>query len=185
MSQSVINWTRVMRLKPSRREFLSDRSGATAVEFALVAPLLLLILLAILDVSLMFFASVNLDGAAIDAARRIRTGQSQTTGDAETDFSSALCGKLNSIISCGSVIYDARTFSSYSNVTVDIQYDPATGDPVTYGFTVGGSNDIVVVRTMYWWSFHAPMIGMFFETTPGSNKRLLVSNVVFQSEPYE
>jgi len=167
------------------RRFKRADGGATAIEFALVAPLLVIILMGILEVSLMFFAAVNLDGAAIDAARRIRTGQSQSTGLPESDFSTALCAKLNAIISCGSVYYDARTVSNYSSVTVGVEVDPDTGEPITYGFSVGGSGDIVVVRTMYYWTFYTPLIGSFFETVPGTSKRLLTSTVVFQSEPYE
>jgi len=45
--------------------FKQSDAGATAVEFALVGPIFLLLMFAIFEVSLMFFAAVNLDGAAI------------------------------------------------------------------------------------------------------------------------
>lgn len=165
--------------------FKRSCAGATAVEFALLAPVLMYLLMGIVEISLMFFAAVNIDGAAIDAARRIRTGQAQTTGDAESDFSSAFCAALSGTIPCGSVFYDVRTVASFSSISLTTEIDPDTGEPITYGFTAGASNDITVVRAMYFWSFATPFIGQFFETVDGSNQRLLISTVVFQIEPYE
>ena len=167
------------------RLFKRSESGATAVEFALIAPVLVLIFMAIIELSIMFFVSVNIDGAAIEAARRIRTGQTQSSGDPETDFTSTLCANLNSMISCGNVYYDSRVMGAYSAVSLGIEYDPDTGEPITYGFNAGGSGDILVVRVMYSWSINTPLIGSIFETTPGTNKRLLMTTSVFQSEPYE
>jgi Flp pilus assembly protein TadG len=159
--------------------------GATAVEFALVAPIFLLIIFAIFEVSLMFFASVNLDGAAIEAARRIRTGQSQHSADPLVDFKSSLCSQLDTMINCNALFYDARVMNTYSSISLATEYDPVTGEPITYGFSAGTSGDIVVVRLMYTWTINTPMVGAFFENTPGTSKRLLASTVVFQNEPYE
>jgi len=167
------------------RTFKPAEDGATAVEFALVAPLLIFIFMAIIEVSLMFFASVNLEGAAIDAARRIRTGQTQVSGDPETDFTTALCDKLDSMIDCDLVYYDSRTMADYASISLTIEYDPDTGEPITYGFDPGSSGDIIVVRAIYAWTISTPAISVFFETAPGTNKRMLSSTVVFKNEPYE
>lgn len=167
------------------RRFIGAQKGGTAVEFALISPLLFFFFMAIIEVSLMFFAAVNLDGAAIDAARRIRTGQAQQSGNPEADFASALCAHVDSLINCGAVYYDSRTVSSYTSISLAVEYDPITKEPITYGFATGGSRDIVVVRVMYSWTINTPMIATFFETTPGTNKRMLSSTVVFQNEPYE
>jgi len=177
-------------LLPHRRFLTFDRfkrsdDGATALEFALISPLLVFMFMAIIEVSLMFFASVNMDSAAMEAARRIRTGQTQGTADPEADFVSTLCNKLDSLITCGALQYDARMVSSYSSIALGITYDPITGEPITYGFSTGGSGDIVVIRIMYSWTINTPTIAMFFETNPGTNQRLLSSTVVFQNEPYE
>lgn len=167
------------------RRFKQSQDGVTAVEFALVAPMLIFIFMAIIEVSLMFFVSVNLDGAAIDAARRIRTGQTQVSADPEVDFTTALCARLDTMVDCNAVYYDARTVSSYASISLSIDYDPDTGEPITYGFNAGGSGDIIVVRVMYSWNISTPTIAVFFETTPGTNNRLLSSTVVFKNEPYE
>lgn len=167
------------------KRFKKSTRGATAVEFALVAPVLVFVLMAIVEVSMMTFAAISLDGSAIDVARRIRTGQAQASGDAMADFSNSLCSQLDSMLTCGSLFYDARIMTNYSSISLATEYDPDTDEPIVYGFSAGTSGDIVVVRVMYWWTINTPMISIFFETAPGTNKRLLASTVVFQNEPYE
>lgn len=167
------------------QRFQRSNNGIVAIEFALVAPVLIFVLMAIVEVSMMTFAAINLDGAAIDVARRIRTGQAQASGDAMGDFSTAMCSHLGSTLNCGALLYDARIMTNYGSITLNTEYDPATGEPIVYGFSAGTSGDIIVVRVMYWWTINTPMISIFFETAPGTNKRLLTTTVVFQNEPYE
>jgi len=166
------------------RCFICHDCGATAVEFALIAPILIFLFMAILEVSVMFFATTNIDGAAIEAARLIRTGQNQSSADPASNFSTSLCDNLSSIISCGSLFHDVRTVTTFSSVSLDTEIDPDTGEPVVYGFSSGGAGDIVVVRVMYYWDFVTPFIGTSLSDA-GSNRRLLTSTVVFQNEPYD
>lgn len=51
------------------RKFLSDRRGATVLEFALVAPVLLAMLLGIVMLGMLFLAQAGLRSAVEDAAR--------------------------------------------------------------------------------------------------------------------
>ncbi|HEY9079911.1 TadE/TadG family type IV pilus assembly protein [Magnetovibrio sp.] len=166
------------------RHFPCHDRGAAAVEFALIAPVLVFLFMAILEVSVMFFATANIDGAAIEAARLIRTGQIQSSADPVSDFSTALCDDLSSIINCANLFYDARTVSTFASVSLTTEIDPDTGEPVTYGFSGGSAGDIVVVRVMYYWDFITPFIGTYLSDA-GSSRRLLTSTVVFQNEPYE
>lgn len=172
-----------LKLKRLSRFKTSER-GATAVEFALLAPVFVYVLMGIIEVSLFFFASANLDGAAIDAARLVRTGQAQSSADPEDTFYTEFCGKLF-MFSCGDVFYDVRTVSDFSSADVDYEIDEDTGEPVTYGFSSGGASDIVVIRAMAFWEFNTPLIGQFFENSSVADKRFLISTVAFQSEPYE
>jgi Flp pilus assembly protein TadG len=64
-----------------------DDSGATGVEFTIVAPPLLLLLLTIVDLGMMLTTQSLLDGAARDAARLIRTGQAQNASTPPDDLS--------------------------------------------------------------------------------------------------
>ena len=58
--------------------FWLARRGATAVEFALIAPAFLATLIAILEVTLFLFAQQVLQNAAVATARQFMTGQAQS-----------------------------------------------------------------------------------------------------------
>ncbi|MEJ8631254.1 pilus assembly protein [Sphingomonas sp. I4] len=59
------------------RSILSDRRGATIVEFALVATPFIALILAILQTSLAYFAQEALESAVEISARSVVTGQAQ------------------------------------------------------------------------------------------------------------
>jgi Flp pilus assembly protein TadG len=61
-------------------------SGATAVEFALVAAPFLALLMALFQTALVFFAGRVLDETTEEASRYIMTGQAQTAGMTQSGF---------------------------------------------------------------------------------------------------
>jgi Flp pilus assembly protein TadG len=160
---------------------LRDRSGAAAIEFALVAPLFLLLLVGILEISIMFFTSSVIEGATKEAARQIRTGQIQGSGNPLTTFRNELCGALYNIIDCNEVLFHVQTFSSFQTVSMPLELDE-DGEIVNTTFVPGGSGAVTVVRAMYRWEFMTPFIA---EVIPaGFGGHLIVSTVAFQNEPY-
>jgi len=169
--------------------FGGDRRGATAVEFALVAPVFLYLLIGIVEASLLFFTTTVVDGAVMEAARTIRTGQAQNSGDSLTTFKTALCGILTTY-NCNDMTIDVRTYPSFSSVSIPVLHYNDDGELVDEDgnvyvaeYTPGGSGDITVVRVMYSWSFVTPFIGALFGDT-GSGK-FLSTTAVFKNEPYE
>jgi len=68
-----------LRLNP----FWQDRRGASAVEFALVAPLLLMLLLGIIQYGSLFLIQNRMTDAARDTARRLAVGDIGNEPDAE------------------------------------------------------------------------------------------------------
>ncbi len=55
-----------------------DRSGATAVEFAFLLPVLILILVGIMQAGMLFFIQNNMARVAHDTARRVSLGELTT-----------------------------------------------------------------------------------------------------------
>jgi len=170
--------------------------GIVAVEFALIAPVFLYLLMGILEVSIMFLATTVVDGATYAAARKIRTGEAQLSGDATTTFQTELCAELVGVYNCDDITLDVRTFSSFSTVTIpdikingdgDLVFDDGDDDDtndVLYvtEFTTGGSGDIVVARVIYSWEFATPFIGVLF--ADNGTAKFLSTTAVFRSEPY-
>ncbi len=57
--------------------FHDDRRGATAVEFAIVAPVFFFLIFLIAETAMIFIAEQVLDNAVFESARLVRTGQAQ------------------------------------------------------------------------------------------------------------
>jgi len=163
------------------RELWQDRRGVAAVEFALVVGPFLLLLVGILEISMMYFTSAVIEGATKEAARQIRTGQIQQSGDPVTTFQSELCDALYNVIDCSQVIFNVQTFDSFGAVSMPIEVDE-DGEVVNTGFAPGGSGAVTVVRSIYRWKFTTPLIGKVIPVGPGGH--MLVSTVAFQNEPY-
>jgi len=100
-----------------RRLLVSDEAGAS-MEFALLAPAFIAVLLAILNTVLIYLAQEGLESAAEQAARLLLTGQAQTfqsysgttqnTGMTAAQFQAAICGTLTYSATSG-----ASTQTSY------------------------------------------------------------------------
>ncbi|HEX7617543.1 MAG TPA: TadE/TadG family type IV pilus assembly protein, partial [Verrucomicrobiae bacterium] len=78
----------------------SARDGATAVEFALIAPAFIAVLVAILEVAYFLFAQQTLQMAATTAGRLIMTGQVQNSAMTQSQFAAAVCPMVNALINC-------------------------------------------------------------------------------------
>src|SRR5689334_3751089 len=73
--------------------FRRDERGATAVEFAFVAPILCFCLLSIFEIGMLGMMSSGLDNAVIEVARKIRTGRTEAPVSAAT-FEDQVCTNL-------------------------------------------------------------------------------------------
>jgi Flp pilus assembly protein TadG len=177
-------------------------SGAALLEFAIVAPMLLLLMLTIIDLGMMLTTQSLLDGAARDAARLIRTGQVYTASSPRTAFQNLLCSEMSSVIStatCQSnVVYEVQVFASYGAVafTACTQSNNALGAGYC-PFASGTGGQIVGVRATYTYSFMIPWVGGCLTggscwfgagtangSIAGTNTVPLISTVIIQNEPF-
>lgn len=167
------------------RRMRRDESGAAAVEFALIAVPFFLILFAIIEVSLVFFANQILDNAVSDAARMIRTGQAQKAGFSETDFKNQVCSGLAGLFDCtgGNLYVDVKTYTKFADVGVTSPIDDKGEIVNNFGYDDGGPETIVVASVYYEW----PLISGYIQTGFGnlaSKNRLLASVATFRNEPF-
>jgi Flp pilus assembly protein TadG len=161
---------------------LDDTGGASAAEFALLAPVFLMMVAGIIELGLVFFASVTLDDATAEAARRLRTGEVQESADPLDLFQTSLCGSLSAVLDCAKVQFDVRGSSDFTSADTSLVLDEE-GNPVDTAFAPGDSGEVTVVRVAYRWSFFTPLIGSLMSDN-GTDSLLLMSTSVFQNEPY-
>jgi len=164
--------------------FLGNRRGSAAVEFALVAPLFFALLFAIIETSMVFFASQSLETALQDSARTIMTGQAQIAKLTKQSFKKdVVCSHVNALFDCTNGIYvDVQSYSTFSSVAIS---DPITGGNFVDNtlYNPGGPGDIVVVRLFYQWPLFVTGLGYNIANLSGS-KRLLSATAAFKNEPY-
>ena len=160
-----------------------DRSGATAVEFGLIAAPFFALLLAVLQTSLIFFASQVLETGVSDAARLVRTGQAlEQEMDAQT-FKEAVCNEVFGLFDCmGGLKVDVRTFEDFNSAQMGKAIeDGELKDDFIYDPGVGG--DIVVVRAFYEWPIVFPLMGVSVADLNNGNY-LLSAATTFRNEPF-
>lgn len=166
-----------------RHPLSTDRRGMTAVEFALILPMLLPMLLGTIEISMMFVCAEVLESAIVDGGRLVRTGQAADAPDPLDAFRTEFCNSLAGVIDCDDVWFEVQEFPTFGDINMDLPLDE-DGNPAGGGFDIGDSSSIMVVRAAYRFRFVLPFLGQIF-TDNGTNSRLLVSTTVFRNEPYD
>ena len=181
------------KLSWSRRRFGKNKSGSTAVEFAIVAPLFLMMMFSTFEVGWFYFANSVVDAAVGDSARLIKTGQVQRwSGDDEFKFDAlydTICDVVKTFGECDTrLTLEGKTFASFTELAAD--NTPATcadapSDQLeAMPFEPGGELQIIRVRVCYIYTTLNPAIGISL-AEPGTNQRRLISTMIFRNEPYE
>lgn len=171
------------------RTFARERSGATAIEFAIIALPLLVLTFAIVELGMVLLVSTTLDSATDFASRDIRTGVFQTGGATSIiDFQKKVCRNMNWLndSSCLSrLTVQSETFGTFTNAN-SAPADPATYDPnKPRCWSVGNPGDIVLVRTYYDWPLFTPLLNAALQNrTTNGPSRLLSSAKAFRNEPF-
>ena len=171
-----------------------QNSGSAAIEFAMVAPIFLLLTFAILETSMVFFADMVLDNAVLTTGRMIRTGQAQNQNLNQSQFRDAVCDEVKALLSCDSehLLVDVRSFTNFSNTNFPPALDEDGNlNPDLNSYQPGGSsqipgqNPIVLVRVLYLWQLYTPLFAQYFENMgQGSGKRLIGFSAAFKNEPF-
>jgi Flp pilus assembly protein TadG len=164
------------------RRFRRDRNGSVAIQFAMVFVPFLMMMFAILETALMFFATQAMETATQDAARLIMTGQAQLSGMSAATFKTNVCTKLSGLLDCaGGLDVDVQSFPSFANVALNNPISNGNyNNPTAY--TPGHAGDIVVVRTFYQWPLFVTSLGYNAGNLNG-NKRLITATAAFRNEP--
>ncbi|TVQ82274.1 MAG: pilus assembly protein [Micavibrio sp.] len=164
-----------------------NKDGAVAVEFALVAVPLFIVIIGILEMCLFFAAGMALEGAAQDSARVIRTGEAQKTGDPLTAFEDRVCKNSGILMKCGDISYEVIEISGgsfYSVAEYEPQFDE-DGEMISQGFAPGGVESTVLVRLAYRYKFTTPLIGGLMGDGLGGGGFTHLSTVIIRNEPYD
>jgi Flp pilus assembly protein TadG len=176
----------------SSKNLARCESGATAVEFALVAAPFLALLVAIIQTALVFFAARVLDEVTEEASREILTGQAQQSNMTQSGFASYLCTGSNTsalvsaLFTCNKFMINVQNYSSFSSAntgTPTLTFNGNGSVANTWSYSTGNPGDIEVVQVMYQWPIVLGPLGFNLSNLSNGN-RLLMSTAVFKVEPY-
>jgi Flp pilus assembly protein TadG len=173
------------RRRRALRQFGRNRSGASALEFALLAVPTILLLLAVLQLGLVFLGNYMLEHATAQGARLIRTGQAQTQGFDAAAFKNEVCKSLTAPLSCSGLKLDVRRFTNFSSTELTNPLDAGGAMKTNFSYDPGNGGDVVVVRGFY--EFDIPSlfpIDISMANMKGGS-RVLVATAAFRNEPFQ
>jgi Flp pilus assembly protein TadG len=177
---------RLQRRRRLLRRYRRSQSGVTAVEFAIVAPPFLMLLLAIFEVGIMLFSEYVIEHGVGQAARMIRTGEVQLQPMSDAEFKTLVCGRLATYLDCESKLHiDVRAFDDFDKVELSpplTSEGELSSDVTNNNFQPGAPLEVVVVRVYYEWALFAP--GMTYMSNMSGGRRLLAAGAAFRNEPY-
>jgi Flp pilus assembly protein TadG len=187
-------WLRA-RARAQLRRWRGDESGATAVEFAIIAMPFLMLLFGIMTVCLFYFANFAIENATWQAARAIRTGQVQqgkgvytgttTNADKKAAFKKALCAAAPSFLDCNSkavvIVQSNANFGSISQPSCTSNGNVISDSSAA--FNTGSGSSVVLVTVCYPWQFgnKLPLLKL---GNLNDGSRLMQASVAFRTEPY-
>jgi Flp pilus assembly protein TadG len=167
------------------RALAKEERAATAVEFAMLITPVVSLILASLQLSIIFFADQVLQSCAMASGRELMTGQVQQAGDTQAQFKTVVCNNAPILFTCGNIMVDVQSATDYStlNTTALTPTYNAQGQVTnTWSYSTGGPGDIVILRVMYDWPVVAAPLFPGLANSNGSH--LLVATTVFKNEPY-
>jgi Flp pilus assembly pilin Flp len=167
-----------------RRGLIKDQSGATAVEFAIVAVPFLVIVLGLLEVGVQYFTSTSFESAVQRTARLIRTGQAQESSMNLAQLRQLVCDDIFNLFDCkNNTAFQVSVLSSMTSVPTDAPVDEDGEFTLEEDFELGKGTDYVMVRGYFQFKPLMDVFGVMSHRLANGNY-LYGATVLFRNEPF-
>jgi Flp pilus assembly protein TadG len=142
--------------RPARSvaRFRAATGGTTAVEFALIGPVFIALLLAIFQTTFFAFAQMNLQNAAVQAGRMIMTNQVQNAGTSQSNFiNNDVCPLLGPMFTCSNVYANVQNYTDFGSASTSAPTLTFSNGTVTntWAYSPGTPGQVMVVQLIYQW----------------------------------
>ncbi|MCA1491279.1 TadE/TadG family type IV pilus assembly protein [Sinorhizobium alkalisoli] len=176
-----------MRRRPTMHllsRLLHDREGVAAIEFALVALPLFILIFGILELGAIFFIDSALDASVHKSARLIRTGQATEGKMGISGFKAEICSNLAYVLNCEKnllVAVNTVTDATSSGAMKTIGNSGTV--TITENFDIGRGSDYVLVQAFLPWS---PIVNLYALSshTLADGSYLLGASALLRNEPF-
>ncbi len=188
------------KLKSNCQELRDCQRGATILEFAFALPVLLLLIMALIEFSMLWTVNTMFDGGVRQAARYGLTGYAPAGWSREQAISYLIAKNTLGLVDMSKVEISTLVYPSFDQIGAPEPYDDEnlngeydTGEPYLdvngngqwdpdMGLSsTGGPNDVVLYTAEYDWSLLTPfMVNLIGE----DGKFPLKSTVALRNEPW-
>jgi Flp pilus assembly pilin Flp len=185
---------------PQFRRFGLSNDGATAVEFAIIAPALIFLTFAIVESGIAFAADILLKNATYDAARIGRTGFISQDSTQDATVRQKIRSQAGVLMDADKQVITSLSYKGFDALKKPEPFIDKNGNGVRddgENFTdvngngvydkdqgasgYGGTAQVVLYTVMYPWTFHTPVL----KEIVGNNGTIeLTATAVVQNEPY-
>ena len=189
-----------MHVKRSRRRFCEDTNGVTAIEFAIIAPVVLLLLSGIIEVALIMMVSTVMEGATAISSRLGKTGFSAPGLTREQTIRTAITNRAGSLVKPELLGVASKFYKQYDQINDPEPFIDSNGNgnrdsnesytdvngngrwDVDMGASgYGSAGDVVVYTVTYPWAIATPIISNLV----GENGNYIITtHAVVKNEPY-
>jgi len=178
--------------------FWRDRRGVSAVEFAIMAPVLILTIVGIMEVSLVLGVSSLLEGGLRDAARFGITGYVPAGTTREEHIKSIVGNATIGLVDMDEATIDTLVYPSFGDIGQPEPWDDQNSngvydlgepfnengqwDPDMGAAGLGGPGEIVLYKIKYDLALMTPLLGGIMGGSDG--KISLRASIAVRNEPY-
>jgi Flp pilus assembly protein TadG len=161
--------------------------GTTAVEFALIAPPFLALLIAILQMTSFLFAQQALQTAVVAAGRLILTGQVQNASLTQSEFqTNDVCPLLPAMFTCSNLYVNVQTYANFSGASTTIPSLTISASGTVSGtgdYNLGGPGEVMVLQLVYPWKIITGPLGALLPNFSNGYSEIM-GITAFRVEPY-
>ena len=174
--------------KRLRGRFLRDRRGSSAVEFAIVAPVFLMLMFSTFEVGWYYFVNSTVDGAATSAARMLRTGQAHGVSSGEF-FHQIVCPKVQVLGDCSSrMTVEVKKFADFTDLAAHsgdpfVCKDAEPPELASIPYDTSEELAIYRIRLCILYDTLNPLIGMSLAQND-LGQRKVTASYILRTEPY-
>ncbi len=186
------------RTTTALKRFRHDQTGATIVEFALVTPVLMVVLMGLFDLAYNMYANEMLNGAVQQAARFSTV---EGAAGRQEQIDSGVTAAVHAVAPGATMTFDRKAYAGFSDVNRPEDWDDADNDGTcdngeafedanSNGFWdanagtdgMGGARDAV----LYSVTIDYPRFFPIFAFLPGQSDTFsLTTNTVLRNQPYD
>jgi len=176
-----------------------NEEGITSIEFALIAPVFLLMVMGIIEFSMIMFTSVVMESATNTTARLGKTGYIPAGSTRQQEIINNVDAKTAGLLDPAKITISTEVYSNFNNVgqpepCISPATPPCPGTPGVNFVDINGNGkwdsdmgaaglgnpgDVVVYTVSYPWSIVTPIVSAIIGST-----FMITARTVVRNEPY-